>query len=216
MRGIVRVEDNDTMAKDPMCGMTVDEDVAEKKGLVIKDEKGAHYFCSQNCLEKYHSKGKIAWYQSAQFGRFFPIVLAVVLIVGALWSFLTGFMALYMGIFFIVFSLMKMPAWKGFVTAFSGYDLIAQRVRWYAWAYPAIEFILGVLYLANILLFPVAVVTIIILGIGGIGVAKKILKKEKFQCACLGTTINLPLTKVTLLEDVIMVVMAIVLLVGLL
>ncbi len=203
------------MQKDPICGMTVDERVAEKKGLVTKDKKGSHFFCSQNCKEKYDSKKKIAWYQSAQFGKFFPYVLAVVLIGGALWSFSAGLMRWYMGAFFIVFSLMKMPAWKGFVTAFSEYDLIAKHVRGYAWAYPAIEFLLGILYLTNIFLFPAVVVTIIILGIGGIGVTRKILKKEKFQCACLGTLINVPLTKVTLLEDVIMVAMAVGLLIGL-
>jgi len=194
--------------------MAVEEHVAEKKGLVTKDEKGTHFFCSQQCKEKYLSKGKTVWYQSAQFGKLFTYVLAVVLIGGALWAFSTGLMTLYMGVFFIVFSLMKMPAWKGFVTAFSGYDLIAKRVRWYAWAYPAIEFILGILYLTNILLLPAVIVTIIILGVGGIGVTLKLLKKEKFQCACLGTKINIPLTKVTLLEDVIMVGMAIGLLVG--
>jgi len=48
------------------------------------------------------------------------------------------------------------------------------------------------------------------MGIGGIGVSIKISKREKFQCACLGTWINVPLTKVTLLENVLMAVMALI------
>ncbi len=184
--------------------MDVDEEVAKKRGFV----EGAHFFCSQHCKDTYASKEKTPWYQSKQFGRTFPFVLAFVLIAGALWSYTASAMRLYMGVFFIVFSLMKMLDWRGFVTAFSGYDLIAKRSSLYGWAYPAIEFILGIMYLSNVLLFPILIATIIILGIGGVGVALKIHKKEKFQCACLGTKINVPLTKVTLLEDVIMVVMA--------
>jgi len=118
-----------------------------------------------------------------------------------------------MGIFFILFSLMKMPDWKGFVKAFTQYDLIAKRFTAYAWAYPGIEFVLGILFLTNILIIPAAIVTIVIFTIGGIGVAKNMMSKDMVQCACLGTFINVPLTKVTLLEDIIMVAMSIMILI---
>lgn len=111
-----------------------------------------------------------------------------------------------------------MPAWKGFTVAFREYDLIAKALPFYAWIYPAIELIIGIFfiinyYIGNFFLIPVAWVTLVIMGIGGIGVSIKLLKKEKFQCACLGTWINVPLTKVTLLEDILMAFMAIMLLV---
>ena len=109
-----------------------------------------------------------------------------------------------------------MPDWKGFVKAFGTYDILAKRVRVYGWAYPAIEMALGALFITNYFtefyLVPVAWTTLAIMTIGSIGVGNKILKKEKFQCACLGTWINVPLTKVTLLEDLLMVFMSVVLL----
>ena len=71
------------------------------------------------------------------------------------------------------------------------------------------EFVLGVLYLTGNWINIAAWVTIVVMGIGAIGVGKNMLSKNKIQCACLGTKINVPLTKVTLLEDVIMVIMAV-------
>ena len=50
--------------------------------------------------------------------------------------------------------------------------------------------------------------TIIILGIGTIGVVKSVLKKETINCACLGTVFNLPMSKVTIIENSIMLFMA--------
>jgi Cu+-exporting ATPase len=44
--------------KDPICGMEVDTEKAEAKGLVsVKDGK-KHYFCSKQCKEKFEGKGK--------------------------------------------------------------------------------------------------------------------------------------------------------------
>jgi len=107
---------------------------------------------------------------------------------------------------------MKMPDWKGFTEAFSTYDILAKNIPGYAIIYPVLEFILGILFITNSFISVAAWITIIALGIGGIGVTLKLLKKEKFQCACLGTFINVPLTKITLLEDIIMVAMALIIL----
>jgi len=56
----------------------------------------------------------------------------------------------------------------------------------------------------------VAIVTFVIMVIGSIGVGIKLAKNEKFKCACLGTKLNIPLTKLTFIEDVLMAVMALV------
>jgi hypothetical protein len=141
--------------------------------------------------------------------------LGIVLVLGTVLSIAFDFMILYMGIFFIVFSLFKIIDWKGFVEAFSRYDLIGMNFRSYSWIYPAIEFFIGIGFLlhqfySGYFLTSLAWVTLFIMGAGGIGVGVKLLKKEKFQCACLGTRINLPLTKVTLLEDVLMAGMSLI------
>lgn len=46
----------------------------------------------------------------------------------------------------------------------------------------------------------------------GLGVAISLLQKRKFQCACLGTMIKVPLTQVTLIEDFGMAAMALLML----
>jgi len=137
------------MVKDPICGMNVDEKEAKKKGLVVDKKGKTNYFCSASCKGKFLGK-KEPWYQSKAFGKAFPWVLGIVLIGLAVWSYFGGFMIKYMGWFFIVFSIMKMLDWKGFVNAYSMYDIIAKRVEFYGWIYPGIEFVLGVMYLTGL------------------------------------------------------------------
>jgi hypothetical protein len=51
------------------------------------------------------------------------------------------------------------------------------------------------------------------MGVGSIGVGKNVFSKNKVQCACLGVKIKVPLTKFTLVEDLVMLVMGIMILV---
>jgi hypothetical protein len=48
----------------------------------------------------------------------------------------------------------------------------------------------------------------LVMAFSGVGVAIKIARKERFQCACLGTFLKVPLTKVTIVEDFGMAVLA--------
>jgi len=202
---------------DPVCGMKTSYSEAKASNLILKIDGKEYYFCNQKHKEEFsENPGKFSkgapWYKSEKFGKVFPWILGITLIVFSGLSMIYDFMTVYMGIFFILFSLMKMLDWKGFIEAFSTYDILAKNIPGYAIIYPALEFILGILFITNSFISVAAWITIIALGIGGIGVTLKLLKKEKFQCACLGTFINVPLTKVTLLEDIIMVAMAVIIL----
>ncbi|MSU26247.1 MAG: heavy-metal-associated domain-containing protein [Candidatus Levybacteria bacterium] len=103
--------------------------------------------------------------------------------------------------FFLVFSGFKLMDLKGFAEGYSTYDLLAKKWFGYGYIYPFIElfFGLGMILLANVnwLLWT----ELFVMTFSGLGVALKIAKKEKFQCACLGTFLKVPLTKVTLIED---------------
>lgn len=114
----------------------------------------------------------------------------------------------FMAGFFLVFAGFKLLDLPGFVQGYSQYDLLAKRVRNYGYVYPFIELILGLLYLTSTVSNPVHIVTFVLMGFSGIGVAQKIAKREKFTCACLGTFLNVPLTKITLIEDFGMAIMA--------
>ena len=117
-------------------------------------------------------------------------------------------MRIFMGAFFVGFGGFKVIRWKGVVNAYRIYDLIAMRSRGYAYAYPLIELALGAAYLLSFQLLITSWVTLILMLAGSAGVAKKLLEKEFVPCACLGTVFKLPMTKVTLFEDLLMAVMS--------
>ena len=120
------------------------------------------------------------------------------------------FLRLFMGVFFVVFAAFKLADIKGFVESYIGYDLIAAKWKGYAYAYPFIELALGLGYLAGIKYLDLP--TIILMAIGSAGVARQLLRKSNIRCACLGSFVKLPLTTVSLVEDVGMGIMALILL----
>ena len=121
---------------------------------------------------------------------------------------ITLFMTNFMGLFYLIFGFFKFLDFKGFPASFGQYDPIAKRIKIYGWMYPFIESILGIMFLYQIELAIALWVTIIILGTTTVGVAQQLLQKNKIQCACLGTALNLPMTEATLIENSIMLIMA--------
>jgi copper chaperone CopZ len=124
-------------------------------------------------------------------------------------------MGYFMGGFFIVFSFFKFLNLAGFVRSFTMYDPLARSIPGWAWIYPFLELGLGMTYLFDFFPHHVSgldwlphVLTLLIMGTGLIGVVQSVMNKKKIICACLGTVFNLPMTKVTIIEDSIMVAMA--------
>lgn len=126
---------------------------------------------------------------------------------------LSQWMRHFMAGFFLVFSFFKFLNISGFANSYAMYDVIAKHWKGWGYIYPFVELVLGILYLINI--FPVAtnLLTVIILGISSIGVIQSNLDKKKIKCACLGDVFNLPMSTITIIEDVGMVGMAILMLV---
>ncbi len=120
----------------------------------------------------------------------------------------SGFMLDFMGLFYIVFSFFKILGLQGFPDSFKMYDPLAKVIPAYGWIYPFIETALGLCFLMRFEITTALITTIIILGITTIGVAKTLLDKKTIQCACLGTVLKLPMTKATIIENTIMLVMA--------
>lgn len=119
-----------------------------------------------------------------------------------------GWMNQFMAGFFLVFSAFKFLDLSGFVDGYATYDLLARRWHTYGYIYPFLELSLGILYLTQWAPTATQVATIIIMGFSTIGVINSLLKKQKFQCACLGTLLKVPLSSITLIEDLTMVVLA--------
>lgn len=117
-------------------------------------------------------------------------------------------MANFMAGFFLVFSFFKMLDIAAFAKAYRSYDIIAAKAKWYGYVFPFIELGLGIAYLVysdNELTYGI---TAIIMFVSLIGVVRSVVQKSEIQCACLGTVFNLPMSYVTIIEDGIMLVMA--------
>ena len=125
----------------------------------------------------------------------------------------TNAMLDFMGLFHIIFSFFKILDIKGFSTSFKMYDPLAKKITIYGYIYPFIEILLGLMFLTRIEVNIALLITIIILGITSVGVTKTLLNKRTINCACLGTTLKLPMTEATFIENAIMITMAIVLLI---
>ena len=125
----------------------------------------------------------------------------------------TNAMLDFMGLFYIIFSFFKILDIKGFSTSFKMYDPLAKKITIYGYIYPFIEILLGLMFLTRIEVNIALLITIIILGITSVGVTKTLLNKRTINCACLGTTLKLPMTEATFIENAIMIIMAIVLLI---
>lgn len=142
------------------------------------------------------------------------LVFAYILLVTVTVEFSQGefiahrFMPHFMAGFFLVFSFFKLLDINGFATSYAMYDLLAKRVPQYGFIYPFIELGLGVWYVLGWQAYWVNWVTLIVMGFSTVGVILAVAKRQKIRCACLGTGFNLPMTTVTIIEDLTMVAMA--------
>jgi len=154
--------------------------------------------------------------KKSAFNDYWPLVviLLVITIAAAVqelavagWSWM-NFAHEFMGLFFLIFALFKFFDLKGFAEGFQMYDLLAQRSRAYALAFPFIEFSLALLYLSRTAPIATNSLTFIIMSVSAVGVIKSLVKGLDFKCACLGTLLKVPLSTVTIVENVGMGLMA--------
>lgn len=146
----------------------------------------------------------------------YPLVLIVGYLVGVVLLFagvhrdfsVAFLMMHFMGGFFVVFSFFKFLDLRGFADAYRSYDVVARAVPQWGLVYPFVELGLGAAYLAGWYPALTNAGTLIVMLIGAVGVLRALLRKSSIRCACLGTVLNLPMTKVTLVEDVGMAAMA--------
>lgn len=114
----------------------------------------------------------------------------------------------FMAAFFLIFGGFKVLKLDAFAEAYSMYDIMAKRSTFYAYAYPFIEIVLGFAYLLRLAPVPVNLITVILMLVSSFGVAQELAQKRTIPCACLGTVFKIPMTYVTLGEDLLMAAMA--------
>lgn len=119
-----------------------------------------------------------------------------------------GFMRYFMGLFFALLAMFKLFDLRGFADGFQKYDVVAKQWRGYGYAYPCIELGLGLAYLADYGARTTYIVTIAVMAVSAAGVIREIRRGNKFQCACLGTVLKVPLSTVSIVENAGMGLMA--------
>ncbi|MDI9355900.1 MAG: cation transporter [Chitinophagaceae bacterium] len=117
-------------------------------------------------------------------------------------------MRFFMASFFLVFSFFKTIDIQGFAKSYQMYDIVAKRIPPWGYIYTLLEFFLGMGYLINVYPIWINIITFLIMSVSIIGVLQSVLQKKQIQCACLGTVFNLPMSTVTIAEDVIMIIMS--------
>lgn len=185
--------------------------VSKAGHYTIKEEGGHHAMpaASVNDTNETTETGNSYYPIFLIFGYITVITLLVQFSLGFEWM---GWMRYFMAGFFLVFSFFKLMNIKGFAEGYGTYDIVAKKIPVWGWIYPFVELGLGIAFLLNLYPLATSIVTLVVMAVSSIGVIQSLLKKQRFQCACLGTVIRLPLSKVTLFEDLLMVAMSVVML----
>ncbi len=138
---------------------------------------------------------------------YYPLFLVLGLVAIASFA-ASDWMMAFMGGFFAVFGAFKLLDVPAFATAYARYDVIAKQFKPWGYIYPVLETGLGLAFLFQF--HPVAstVVALVLSLVGAIGVVRATLSKQTIQCACLGTVFQLPMSVITVIENIGMAAMA--------
>jgi len=143
----------------------------------------------------------------------FGVAAALALALG--FSLGAPFPAIRVAEWFIAFSMamlamLKLQDVDRFATMFLGYDLLARSWVPYAWIYPFAEALAGALMAGRLLPWLSIPIALVIGTIGAVSVFYAVyVQKRELECACVGGLGRVPLGFVSLLENVMMVAMAI-------
>lgn len=122
----------------------------------------------------------------------------------------TGWAMWFVGFAMILLGLQKLQDVEKFSTTFLGYDLLARKWVGYAYVYPYAETAAGLLMITGVLLWVSIPIMLFIGLIGAISVYQAVwVEKRDLKCACVGGSNNVPLGGVSLVENLMMVGMAI-------
>lgn len=143
---------------------------------------------------------------------YYPLFLIIIFISAAAFKdaeTLRDWMMHFMAGFFLVFSFFKLLNVKGFADAYASYDMLAKRWHGYGYIYPFIELAVGFAFLFQVQVVATLTFAAALMLFSSIGVIQAVLEKKKIRCACLGTTLNLPMSTITIIEDLGMAFMSV-------
>jgi copper chaperone CopZ len=196
--------------------------ISMSRHLGIKDLQtsigiDSRYKINENTSDRSHAD-MVSGSTKSWFAIYKPLLIIAVYITGIYALLANGSLHLgmnyFMAGFFLVFSFFKFLDLKGFASSYMMYDLLAMKVPAYGFVYPFIELFLGIAYATGIFHLYINWVTLLVMGFSSIGVIRSVMSDQKIRCACLGAVFNLPMSTVTIVEDLLMVAMAAYMLAG--
>lgn len=111
----------------------------------------------------------------------------------------------FLGAFALIFAVLKIVKLQGFVDSFVEYDFISKKFKYYAYAFPFFELIFGLTFILKYQNIWLELLCLIFYSVNLLSVARALLKKQKFMCACLGGFFAVPLSYVSLMENITMI-----------
>jgi copper chaperone CopZ len=136
------------------------------------------------------------------------LVMALIAVVPIATGSFMGWMMGFMAGFYIVFGAFKLLDVPAFARSYAQYDIIAKHVPAWGYVYPFVELALGFGFLFWFNMVALSWIALVLSLVGAIGVIQANLSKQTIQCACLGTVFQLPMSVVTVVENLGMAAMA--------
>jgi len=111
----------------------------------------------------------------------------------------------FLGFFSLTFGILKFINLNSYIDSLLEYDFIAQRFKFYAYLIPVFEIVFGVLFVLQKEYLLIEYLCIIFFTLNIVVIANALEKRRNFTCACMGGLFKIPLSYVSLLESLTMV-----------
>ena len=106
----------------------------------------------------------------------------------------------------LTFAAVKLLDYKRFVLTFSIYDIVAKRVKAYAYVYPYILVVLSGMFFVDVFPYFRNIATLVVASVASVGVIKDVfVQRNQLSCGILGRVIRMPFTTMSLIETAALV-----------
>jgi copper chaperone CopZ len=136
------------------------------------------------------------------------LVMALIAVVPLATGSFMGWMMGFMAGFYIVFGAFKLLDVPAFARSYAQYDIIAKQIPAWGYVYPFVEVALGFGFLFWLDMQVLSWIALVLSLVGAVGVIQANMSKQTIECACLGTVFKLPMSVVTIIENLGMAAMA--------
>jgi len=112
----------------------------------------------------------------------------------------------FLGFFSLSFGVLKLINLKSYFESVTEYDFIVQKFNFYAYLIPVFEIFFGILFVMQKEFLIIEYLCIIFFTLNLVVIANALEKRRNFTCACMGGLFKIPLSYVSLLESLTMVI----------